>query len=107
MPTKLSILAHSNTVTDIDVPNRPVSSKWSSFFKLVRDSINTIRKKRKRIAPVSTTTQTTIIHVAVADGKNDGRDFFCRKIANAQLSLNPVKDQSTNRVGGYTHINDR
>ena len=99
MPTILSMLARSNAVADIHIPKRPVSSK-RSFFQLVRDSINNIRKKRNRIAPVK------IINVAVADGKSAERDFFSSSKTNAQVSLNPIEDQSTIRVGGYTHINE-
>ena len=96
MLTMLSVLARSNAVANIKVPRRPVSSK-RSFFKLVTDTINNIRKKRNRIAP-SSTAQNNIIHVAVA---NDGRDFFSSSKPNAQVSLNPAEDQSTIRVVGY------
>ena len=109
MLTMLSVLARRNAVADINVQRRPVSSK-RSFFKLVTDTINNIRKKRNRIAP-SSTAENNIIHVAVPDLKNDGRDFFTSSKTNAQVSLNPVEDQSTIRVGvyipsGYTDISE-
>ena len=110
MPTMLSVLARSNAVASINVPRRPVSSK-RSFFKLVTDTINNIRKKRNRIAPFTTAENKMIINVAAADVKNDGRDFFTSSKTNAQVSLNPVEDQSTIRVvdyvpSGYTDISE-
>ena len=99
MPTMLSILARSNVMANINIPRRPVSSK-RSFFKLVTDTINNIRKKRNRIAP-SSTAENNIIHVAVPDLKSNGRYFFTSSKPNAQVSLNPAEDQSTIRVVGY------
>ena len=61
--------------------------------------------KRNRIAPFSTA-ENNIIHVAVADGNNDGRDFFTSSKTYAQVSLNPVEEQSTARIGGYTDISE-
>ena len=104
MPTTLTVLARSNAVADINSPSRPVSSKWS-FFKMLRNSINNIRKKRMRIAPFSIA-ENKIIRVAVADKKNEGKDFFTSSKTNPQVSLNPVEDQSTINIGACTGISE-